>query len=96
MFNVSLRDNILFGTDMDCVQYAAALCASKLRQDLKSLRQWGVTEIGQQGINLSSGQKQRASIANALHAQANLGGAPILLSRGRPPSPSKTPPSLLA
>ena len=66
--NISLRENILFGSPMDEKRYNAVIEAAQLSADLKAFPDGDRTEIGERGINMSGGQKARCSIARALYA----------------------------
>ncbi|KAJ0394967.1 hypothetical protein ATCC90586_009459 [Pythium insidiosum] len=63
----SVRDNVLFGADLDSALYDAVLSACQLRRDLEILEHGDATEIGERGINLSGGQKARVSLARAMY-----------------------------
>ena len=63
MQNASVKDNVLFGNQMDDNFYDNVIEACALRSDLKILPGGDSTEIGEKGINLSGGQKQRVSLA---------------------------------
>jgi ABC-type multidrug transport system fused ATPase/permease subunit len=67
--NISLAENVLFGSQMDEEKYADVLDASQLSQDVTKLPYADHTSIGERGINLSGGQKARVSIARALYKQ---------------------------
>lgn len=64
IMNATIRENILFGEDMDEDKYNRVLDAAALRPDLAILPAGDFTEIGERGITLSGGQKQ-ASLNNA-------------------------------
>ncbi|KAK5076963.1 hypothetical protein LTR64_005558 [Lithohypha guttulata] len=70
--NASLRDNILFGLPHDEGRYRKVLSASALEKDLEMLQDGDLTDIGANGINLSGGQKWRASFARALYSRAGI------------------------
>eukprot|EP00897_Mesotaenium_endlicherianum_P001676 jgi/Mesen1/1536/ME000133S00550 len=72
IMNASLRENILFGHEMDEERYRAVLSACALDQDLEALPDGDMTEIGERGINLSGGQKQRVSLARAVYFDADI------------------------
>ena len=63
MQNASVKDNILFGKEMDDKFYSNVIEACALKSDLEILPGGDSTEIGEKGINLSGGQKQRVSLA---------------------------------
>eukprot|EP01042_Synura_sphagnicola_P002981 gene2981-3656_t len=66
--NRTVRDNVLFDSEMDKERYQRVLDASQLTRDLGSLPHGDQTEIGERGTNLSGGQKARVSVARALYA----------------------------
>jgi hypothetical protein len=55
---LTLRDNILFGRVLDSQKYNKVIDACALRPDFDILVARDSTEIGENGINLSGGQKQ--------------------------------------
>ncbi|XP_074651922.1 multidrug resistance-associated protein 1-like isoform X2 [Tubulanus polymorphus] len=70
--NETVRNNILFGNEVDCNKYDRVVQACALEQDLKILPGGDQTEIGEKGINLSGGQKQRVNLARAVYDDADL------------------------
>ena len=72
VMNMSLRDNILFGSDYDEQLYKKVLFACALDDDLKQLPAGDMTQIGERGINLSGGQKQRVGLARAVYKSADI------------------------
>ncbi|KNA04992.1 hypothetical protein SOVF_194490 [Spinacia oleracea] len=68
----TIRDNILFGSDMDDVRYQETLHRCSLVKDLELLPYGDMTEIGERGVNLSGGQKQRIQLARALYQDADI------------------------
>ncbi|XP_051945452.1 canalicular multispecific organic anion transporter 1 isoform X2 [Xyrauchen texanus] len=70
--NDTLKNNILFGSQLDEKQYQAVVDACALRPDLDLLPGGDQTEIGEKGINLSGGQKQRVSLARATYSSADV------------------------
>eukprot|EP00106_Octopus_bimaculoides_P007974 XP_014775416.1 PREDICTED: multidrug resistance-associated protein 5-like [Octopus bimaculoides] len=68
IFNGTLKENILFGQEMDERRYAAVIQACSLETDLKLFEERDETEIGDRGANLSGGQKQRLSLARAVYS----------------------------
>ena len=73
--NLSLRDNILFGTPFDEQKYAQVIHDCGLELDLQILPQGDMSKAGLRGINLSGGQRQRLNLARA----AYFGGDVMLL-----------------
>lgn len=70
--NGTIKDNILFGNDLDAELYNSVIHACALRPDLDILEKGDNTFIGEKGINLSGGQKQRISLARAVYHCSDL------------------------
>ncbi|KAH9210336.1 ABC multidrug transporter-like protein [Leptodontidium sp. 2 PMI_412] len=70
--NASVKENILFGKDMDKEWYQSVIKACALEPDLEMLPQGDATEIGERGITVSGGQKQRLNVARAIYFDADL------------------------
>ncbi|KUJ15569.1 ABC transporter family protein [Mollisia scopiformis] len=70
--NASVKENILFGKEMDKPWYKQVIDACALQPDLEMLPQGDLTEIGERGITVSGGQKQRLNIARAIYFDADL------------------------
>jgi ATP-binding cassette, subfamily C (CFTR/MRP), member 1 len=70
--NSSLKDNILFGKPYKSKWYNKVIDACALRPDLDMLPAADQTEIGERGINVSGGQKQRLNIARAMYFNADI------------------------
>ncbi|GIJ82162.1 hypothetical protein Asppvi_000667 [Aspergillus pseudoviridinutans] len=70
--NVSVRENILFGSDYDEEFYDRVIDACALRPDLDIFPNGDQTEIGERGITVSGGQKQRINIARAVYSKADI------------------------
>ncbi|MEM1233359.1 MAG: ABC transporter ATP-binding protein [Pseudomonadota bacterium] len=74
LFDDSLRDNVVFDTDITEAALAAALDDAHVSDFLPTLPQGLDSPAGPRGSNLSGGQRQRVAIARAL-----LRDAPVLL-----------------
>ncbi|KAL2004862.1 hypothetical protein VTN00DRAFT_3135 [Thermoascus crustaceus] len=70
--NTSVKDNILFGKEYDEVWYNKVIDACALRSDLDMFPDHDRTEIGERGITVSGGQKQRLNIARAIYFDADI------------------------
>jgi ATP-binding cassette subfamily C (CFTR/MRP) protein 1 len=70
--NTSVRNNILFGRKYDESWYEKVIDACALTPDLEILPHGDQTEIGERGITVSGGQKQRLNIARAIYFNADL------------------------
>ncbi|OLN82088.1 Oligomycin resistance ATP-dependent permease YOR1-like protein 1 [Colletotrichum chlorophyti] len=70
--NATVRDNILFGKEMDPEWYDEVINACALRPDLAMLPNGDLTEIGERGITISGGQKQRLNIARAIYFDSDI------------------------
>ena len=72
LLNMSLRDNIIFGSDFNETRYHQVIKVCALERDLKLMADGDKTEIGERGINLSGGQRQRISLARAVYKQSDV------------------------
>eukprot|EP00058_Branchiostoma_floridae_P004581 XP_002590069.1 hypothetical protein BRAFLDRAFT_83311 [Branchiostoma floridae] len=63
----TVRDNILFGKEMDTDMYERVIRACALEEDLKILPSGDRTEVGENGVTLSGGQKARLGLARAVY-----------------------------
>ena len=70
--NTSVKENILFGRDYDRKWYDAVIDACALRPDLEMLPNSDLTEIGERGITVSGGQKQRLNVARAIYFNSDI------------------------
>ena len=72
IFSGSVRDNILFGKELDEMFYRKVLRACNLDEDLKQFDHGDETIIGERGVTISGGQKARMSLARALYSQSDI------------------------
>nr|XP_033480550.1 multidrug resistance-associated protein 7 [Epinephelus lanceolatus]XP_033480551.1 multidrug resistance-associated protein 7 [Epinephelus lanceolatus] len=70
--HASVRDNILFGKDYDPVFYQAVIEACALSDDLNVLPNGDKTEVGENGVTLSGGQKARLALARAVYMNKDI------------------------
>ncbi|ESO85415.1 hypothetical protein LOTGIDRAFT_183817 [Lottia gigantea] len=65
--HATVRDNILFGQRYQVGKYDAVIHACALTDDLKMLPAGDRTEVGENGMTLSGGQKARVALARAVY-----------------------------
>ena len=70
--NTNLKNNILFNSEYNEERYSKILRICELEQDIKSLYDGDLTEIGERGINLSGGQKARVALARAIYSNKEI------------------------
>ena len=70
--NATIRDNILFGKDLNQDFYNQVVLNCALVSDLEILTGGDQIEIGEKGINLSGGQKQRVSLSRAVYSRSDI------------------------
>jgi ATP-binding cassette subfamily C (CFTR/MRP) protein 1 len=70
--NATVKENILFGKPYKTSLYNRVIDACALRPDLEMLPGGDSTEIGERGITVSGGQKQRLNIARAIYFDADI------------------------
>ncbi|KAJ3252516.1 hypothetical protein HK103_001417 [Boothiomyces macroporosus] len=68
----TIEKNIVFDQEVDEKKLENAIDVSGLRDDLKLFKDGIKTEIGENGINLSGGQKTRLSLARAIYVNADI------------------------
>ncbi|KAF2099088.1 hypothetical protein NA57DRAFT_38826 [Rhizodiscina lignyota] len=70
--NATVKENILFGTEFKRDWYDTVVNACALRPDFDMLPAGDQTEIGERGITVSGGQKQRLNIARAIYFNSDI------------------------
>lgn len=70
--NETLKNNILLFEEFNQLRYLKVLEVCQLKHDIEILPGNDLTEIGEKGINLSGGQKARASLARAVYANRDI------------------------
>ncbi|XP_061170519.1 multidrug resistance-associated protein 1-like [Saccostrea echinata] len=70
--NLTVKENILFGSKFSEKKYKRIIQACALLPDLAILSAGDNTEIGERGINVSGGQKQRISLARAVYSNSDI------------------------
>ncbi|CAN8006431.1 unnamed protein product [Ixodes pacificus] len=71
VYNMTVRDNILFGEKFDPVRYGRVLRACELLTDIEKFPAGDLTEVGEKGTTVSGGQKQRISLARAAYSRSD-------------------------
>ena len=76
IFNSTVRQNIAFDlneeVNLNYNRYFKVVDICSLREDLSELKGGDLTEIGENGINLSSGQIRRIAIARCLYSKKDI------------------------
>ena len=57
---------------MDKTKYEKAIKACALDKDINNFNHGDLTEIGQRGLNMSGGQKERIQLARAVYNDADI------------------------
>ena len=70
--SMSIRDNILFSAPYDAERYRQVLHACALLPDLASFKHGDLSNIGENGIGLSGGQKARVALARATYSRSRI------------------------
>ncbi|KHJ32210.1 putative abc transporter [Erysiphe necator] len=70
--NTTVRENILFGKEMQIDWYNQVIEACNLNPDLETFPFGDMTEIGERGVTISGGQKQRINIARAIYFDSKI------------------------
>nr|KAJ3415436.1 Multidrug resistance-associated protein 1 [Polyrhizophydium stewartii] len=72
ILNLTLRENIIFGKNMDKPRYKEVIRVAGLQRDLTLLLAADQTELAERGANLSGGQRQRVSLARTVYYDADI------------------------
>ncbi|KAJ9296060.1 hypothetical protein DTO271G3_5635 [Paecilomyces variotii] len=70
--NATVKNNILFGKECEKEWYNKVIDACALQSDIEMFPAGDQTEIGERGITVSGGQKQRLNIARAIYFDADI------------------------
>ncbi|KFQ26676.1 Multidrug resistance-associated protein 7 [Mesitornis unicolor] len=68
----TVRENILFGREYDARLYKEVVEACALSEDLNILPAGDQTEVGENGVTLSGGQKARIALARAVYQEKDI------------------------
>ncbi|XP_041646070.1 ATP-binding cassette sub-family C member 12-like [Cheilinus undulatus] len=72
IFYGTVQDNILMGEPLNWSRYNRVISCCSLEKDLSLLPHGDQTMLGEHGLNLSEGQKQRISLARAIYSNKDL------------------------
>ncbi|XP_051154777.1 probable multidrug resistance-associated protein lethal(2)03659 isoform X2 [Leptopilina boulardi] len=72
IFAASIRQNILFGREMNKSRYNDVIRVCQLERDLTLFQHRDQTIIGEKGTTLSGGQRARISLARAVYADVDI------------------------
>ncbi|XP_020287793.1 probable multidrug resistance-associated protein lethal(2)03659 [Pseudomyrmex gracilis] len=72
IFASSVKQNILFGQDMDKSRYDEVVKVCQMKTDISSFPYGDRTIVGERGINLSGGQRARINLARAIYKDADI------------------------
>jgi ATP-binding cassette subfamily C (CFTR/MRP) protein 4 len=72
IFSASVRQNVLFGQEMDMDKYQEVMRVCALEDDLSLFPHGDQTLVGERGMRLSGGQKARISLARAVYRDADI------------------------
>ncbi|KAK2730037.1 ABC bile acid [Colletotrichum kahawae] len=70
--HMSIRDNILFSAPFDAARYTQVLDACALLPDLANFKHGDLSDMGENGIGLSGGQRARVALARAVYSQSRV------------------------
>ncbi|KAI9742860.1 MAG: hypothetical protein M1818_003589 [Claussenomyces sp. TS43310] len=70
--SMSIRDNILFASPYEETRYKQVLEACALAADMANFKHGDLSNIGENGIGLSGGQKARVALARAVYSRAKI------------------------
>lgn len=70
--SMSIRENILFSSSYEDVRYKQVLEACALVTDMANFKHGDLSNIGENGIGLSGGQKARVALARAVYSRARI------------------------
>ncbi|XP_045529572.1 probable multidrug resistance-associated protein lethal(2)03659 [Pieris brassicae] len=72
LFDASVRQNILFGQDLDLRRYKQVIKCCQLKTDLEILSHGDKSVVGERGTSLSGGQRARISLARCVYQHADV------------------------
>ncbi|KAG7295682.1 hypothetical protein JYU34_021965 [Plutella xylostella] len=72
LFEGTVRQNILFGLELDLRRYKQVVRCCQLKSDLDTLSHGDATRVGERGISLSGGQRARVALARCVYKKADV------------------------
>ncbi|XP_032671366.1 probable multidrug resistance-associated protein lethal(2)03659 [Odontomachus brunneus] len=72
IFASSVKQNVLFGQEMDKSRYDRVIKVCQMESDISSFSHGDRTIVGERGINLSGGQRARLNLARAIYKDADI------------------------
>ncbi|KAJ2762873.1 hypothetical protein H4S06_000409 [Coemansia sp. BCRC 34490] len=72
ILNDTIRNNILFGRTYDKEHYNRVIEACALAEDIENWTYGDNTLIGENGINVSGGQRARLALARTVYSKADI------------------------
>lgn len=70
--SMSIRDNILFSAPFEPQRYQQVLEACALTTDLAGFKYGDLSDLGENGVGLSGGQKARIALARSMYSRAEI------------------------
>ena len=70
--SMSIRDNILFSAPYEPERYNQVLQACALTTDLAAFKHGDLSDLGENGVGLSGGQRARIALARAVYSRAEI------------------------
>ncbi|KAI8324835.1 P-loop containing nucleoside triphosphate hydrolase protein, partial [Martensiomyces pterosporus] len=72
IMGTTIRDNILLGRDFDEQYYWKVISACNLASDIRKFSKGDLSELSDNGDNLSGGQRTRLALARAIYSRADI------------------------
>lgn len=70
--SMSIRENILFSAPFEPSRYKEVIDACALTADLAEFKSGDLTNVGENGVGLSGGQKARVALARAVYSRSEI------------------------
>ncbi|ORY65077.1 P-loop containing nucleoside triphosphate hydrolase protein [Pseudomassariella vexata] len=70
--NETIKENIIFNSDFEEARYSRVINCCGLPIDFNEFPERDETEVGENGVSLSGGQKSRVALARALYSKASV------------------------